>query len=186
MFNSFLAPGLYGDEIAGKGGRGVFAELPIPRGTLLVVFGGDAISRKDVERLTPELRPLVIQVDEDCFLVSTKPGPADWVNHSCEPNAGIQGQITLVALRDISVGEEITFDYAMCDGCDYDEFPCGCGARTCRGRVTGEDWRKPELIARYQGYRSTYLDVRLAREGEGRERKRSSRPLASVGRSAKK
>jgi hypothetical protein len=160
MMNSFLAPGLCGVEIAGKGGRGVFAEQPIPRGSLLVVFGGDIISRKDVERLTPEVRPLVIQVDEDCFLVSTKPGPADWVNHSCDPNAGIRGQITLVAIRDIAVGEEITFDYAMSDGCDYDEFDCGCGSRLCRGRITGEDWRNPVLAERYRGFRSTYLDAR--------------------------
>ena len=163
MFNSFLAPGLCGVEITGKGGHGVFADQPIPSGRLLIVFGGDIIDRKEVEQLSPELRPLVIQVDEDCFLVSTKPGPADWVNHSCEPNAGLRGQITLVALRDIAVGEEITFDYAMSDGCDYDEFDCGCGARMCRGRVTGEDWCKPELVERYRGFRSTYLDSRLSR-----------------------
>ncbi len=165
MLNSFIAPGLCGVEIADKGGRGVFAEQAIPRGRLLIVFGGDIISRKDVDQLAPDLRPLVIQVDEDCFLVSTKPGPADWVNHSCEPNAGLQGQITLVALRDIEVGEEITFDYAMSDGCDYDEFDCGCAAKRCRGRITGEDWCKPELIEKYQGYRSTYLDARLKSEG---------------------
>ena len=164
MLNSFIAPGLCGVEIADKGGRGVFAEQAIPRGRLLIVFGGDIISRKDVDQLIPSLRPLVIQVDEDCFLVSTKPGPADWVNHSCDPNSGMQGQITLVALRDIAVGEEITFDYAMCDGCDYDEFTCGCRAKMCRGKVTGEDWRKPELIERYRGFRSTYLDVRLGRQ----------------------
>ena len=166
MFNSFLAPGLRGVEITGKGGHGVFADQPIPRGRLLIVFGGDIIDRKEVDRLSPELRPLVIQVDEDCFLVSTKPGPADWVNHSCDPNAGLRGQITLVALRDIAAGEEITFDYAMSDGCDYDEFDCGCAASKCRGRVTGNDWRKPELVDRYRGYRSTYLDSRLSR-GEG-------------------
>ena len=40
MLNSFLAPGLLGVEIAGKGGRGVFAEQPMPSGRLLVVFGG--------------------------------------------------------------------------------------------------------------------------------------------------
>lgn len=189
MLNSFLAPGLCGVEIADKGGRAVFAEQPIPRGQLLVVFGGDIITRKDFERLTPSLRPLTIQVDEDAFLVSTKPGPGDWVNHSCEPNAGIRGQITLVAMRDIAVGEEITFDYAMSDGCDYDEFDCGCGARLCRGRITGQDWCKPELIARYQGYRSTYLDVRL-KEAAARSRVRPAaaaprlRPSRSAARSA--
>ena len=39
------------------------------------------------------------------------------VNHSCEPNCGIQvnetGAHDYVAFKDISAGEEITFDYAM-------------------------------------------------------------------------
>ena len=48
MFNSFLAPGLRGVEIANKGGRGVFADQPIPRGRLLIFFGGDVIDRKEV------------------------------------------------------------------------------------------------------------------------------------------
>lgn len=161
MLNSVLAPGLRGVEIPEKGGRGVFAEQPIPRGRLLVVFGGDVIDRREVDRLVPALRPLVIQVDEDAFLVSTKPGPGDWVNHSCEPNAGLRGQICLVAMRDIAPGEEITFDYAMSDGCDYDEFTCHCGATRCRGRISGDDWSRPDLVERYRGYRSPYLDVRL-------------------------
>ncbi|MEZ4331577.1 MAG: SET domain-containing protein [Myxococcota bacterium] len=161
MFNSFLASGLRGVEIPEKGGHGVFAEQPIPRGRLLVVFGGDVIDRQEVDQLAPGLRPLVLQVDEDAFLVSTKPGPADWVNHSCDPNAGLRGQICLVAMRDIAPGEEITFDYAMSDGCDYDEFLCGCRAARCRGRITGDDWSRPDLVERYRGFRSPYLDVRL-------------------------
>jgi hypothetical protein len=176
MFNSFLASGLRGVEIPGKGGHAVFAEQPIPRGRLLVVFGGDVIDRREVEALAPALRPLVIQVDEDAFLVSTKPGPADWVNHSCDPNSGLRGQICLVAMRDIAPGEEITFDYAMSDGCDYDEFICGCGASRCRGRVTGDDWSRPDLVERYRGFRSPYLDVRL----EARQSARRVVGLASA------
>lgn len=34
-----------------------------------------------------------------------------FLNHSCEPNVGVQGQTVFVALRDVLVGEELTLDY---------------------------------------------------------------------------
>ena len=69
----------------------------------------------------------------------------------------MSGQIGVVALRDLAAGDEICIDYAMCDGSPYDEFECGCGTPTCRGRITGDDWRRPELQARYAGYFSPYF-----------------------------
>jgi hypothetical protein len=172
MPNSFLGSGLLGVDIPGKGGRAVVATRPLRRGALLIVFGGDVLSRSQVEALPADHRRLVLQVDEDCYLFSSEEGPADWINHSCEPNAGLRGQISLVALREIAAGEEITFDYAMSDGSDYDEFDCECGAPSCRGRVTGNDWMQLDLVERYRGLRSPYLDLRLRRS---RLRSRSRR-----------
>ena len=163
MPNSFLGPGLLGVESASKGGRAVVAAQPLRKGALLVVWGGDILSRLQLDAVPPHLRRLALQVDEDRFLWSTDEGPADWVNHSCEPNAGLRGQISLVAMRAIEPGEEISFDYEMSDGWDYDEFACACGAPACRGRITGEDWRRPDLIERYRGFRSPYLELRLRR-----------------------
>jgi len=40
-----------------------------------------------------------------------------FINHSCEPNVGFAGNTVLVAMRDISPGEELTSDYALFD--DY-------------------------------------------------------------------
>jgi hypothetical protein len=103
----------------------------------------------------------VLQVDDDAFLLSTAEGPADWINHSCDPNAGLRGQISLVAMRDIRRGEEICFDYATSDGSDYDEFDCHCGSVLCRGRISGDDWQRRDLIERYEGYFSPYLARRI-------------------------
>ena len=44
------------------------------------------------------------------------------LNHSCEPNLGLQGQVVYVSLRDIEADEELTFDYAMNDD-EPDEMP---------------------------------------------------------------
>jgi hypothetical protein len=73
----------------------------------------------------------------------------------------------VVAMRDIAIGEELTFDYAMSDGGDYDEFDCLCESNDCRGVVTGRDWRLPELQTRYAGWFSPYLARKIADEAKG-------------------
>ena len=92
--------------------------------------------------------------------------------HSCDPNAAVSGQITLVAWRDIRAGEEVCFDYATTDGSDYDEFACTCATSQCRERITGEDWRRPELQARYAGSFSPYLQRRIERLNVAQSRRR--------------
>jgi hypothetical protein len=59
-----------------------------------------------------------------------------FLNHSCAPNAALRGR-TLVALRDIGRGDEITFDYATTEYEMAAPFPCGCGAPACRGVIRG-------------------------------------------------
>lgn len=149
---------------AGDGrGRGLFAIQDIPPGTILCVFGGSVLPWKMLRKLSPDSRRMALQVEDDLFLVSTQEGPSDWVNHSCDPNSGMAGQITLVSMRKIRVFEEITFDYAMTDSLGYDEFECACGAHDCRGVIHADDWRSPDLQRRYAGYFSPYLERRFRR-----------------------
>jgi hypothetical protein len=177
----YLAPCCEGRLIAEPDFRGVFARTDVPAGTLLALWGGDAIDYAQVEALDPDGRRRSLQVEEGLYLVSRAEGPADWINHSCEPNAGMAGQITLVALRDIRAGEQICYDYAMTDASPYDEFLCQCGAVTCRGRITGNDWALPHLWADYGPHFSPYILRRIAalraaerfrarRRGAGRRR----------------
>lgn len=140
---------------------GVFALEPIAPDELVAVWGGLMYTADELHGLPPEVARVGIQVEEGLYLVSIPPSPADRINHSCDPNAGIIGQIVLVAMRPIAAGEQVCFDYAMSDGSPYDEFDCACGASTCRGHVTGEDWRLPSLQQRYRGYFSLYLQRRI-------------------------
>jgi hypothetical protein len=108
-------------------------------------------------------RHRAIEVTEDMYLVARDlPEVGDLFNHSCEPTCGLQGSSLVVTMRDVAVGEELTFDYAMCDASDYDEFPCLCGEASCRQIVTGADWRDPALQAKYDGWFSPYLVKRIA------------------------
>jgi hypothetical protein len=156
-----------GADKAPKGGRGVFARVPLKARETLAVWGGRIVTEAELQLLPRNRHRLCLQVDEGLFIVTTREGPADWINHSCEPNAGLSGQIVLVAMRDIEPGEEICFDYAMTDSFPYDEFDCQCGSSVCRRRVTADDWRDPALQSRYRGFFSPYLEKLIAR-GDGR------------------
>ena len=158
----YVSPKLVAREHPDKGGFGLFARAALARDEVLVAWGGPVLTLAEVLGLSREEQGHTMQIDEELYIGAVSMDePADYVNHSCDPNAGIHGQIVLVAMRAIAPGEEICFDYAMADGSAFDEFECSCGAPHCRGHVTGNDWQLPELWARYDGYFSAYLQKRI-------------------------
>ncbi|GAB4424930.1 MAG: hypothetical protein Kow002_14440 [Anaerolineales bacterium] len=162
QYHSYLSPKLEARPLPQKGGYGVFAREFIKKGDLLVLWGGRIVSEADLDPTMPDFTQRVLQIEEGLFMIQPVPlESSDYFNHSCNPNAGFSGQIALVAMRDIQAGEEVCFDYAMCDGSPYDEFVCSCGAENCRGNITGEDWKLPELRERYAGYYMPYLQRRI-------------------------
>lgn len=145
-------------------GRGLFAKVAIAKGEVVVVKGGYILTRENRDRIGEELGPSEIQITEDLFIGPTTPGEREGgmmhLNHSCEPNVGLQGQIVFVAMRDIAAGEELTIDYAMTDDEPY-EMECQCGREACRKLITGRDWRKPELQRKHDGYFSWFIQRRI-------------------------
>lgn len=158
----YLSPKLEVRPDPDKGEFGVFAREAAQAGEVLVVWGGNIVTEERLAELPDVTQHHSVQIDEELYLATVGDlEPADYVNHSCEPNLGLRGQITLVALRDIQPEEEVCFDYAMTDSTPYDEFECHCGLPTCRKTITGNDWQRPDLWAKYQGYFSPYLQRRI-------------------------
>ena len=90
-----------------------------------------------------------ITVDADLHLVLPPGRPNGYGNHSCEPNLWWVGPYELAARRDIATGDELTNDYATSTPWRNPGRPCSCGSGQCRGVVTGSDWRRADLRARY-------------------------------------
>ncbi|MBP7998015.1 MAG: SET domain-containing protein [Chloroflexi bacterium] len=175
---NYLSPKLEMRQHPDKGGYGIYAQEPLKKGELIVVWGGYMLTGEQFHQLPPHARQHSLQVEEDIFQVPLRPDdPAEMINHSCQPNAGLQGNVSLVALRAIMAGEEICFDYAMSDGSAYDEFDCGCGTASCRGRVSGNDWQRPELQKRYAGYFSPYLQRRIHQQYQKEHTNGHHRPV---------
>ena len=162
MDTSYLSEKLIVKPRPEKGEFGVFAQVSIPAGDLLALWSGYVTNYEQLMALPATARAHSVQIEEGFYLVPSIPGePGDYINHSCSPNAGMNGQIGVVAMRDITPGEEICIDYAMCDPSPYDEFTCSCGAAECRKHITGNDWKLPELWVRYDGFFSPYIQRKI-------------------------
>ena len=124
-------------------GRGLFARNAIAKGEIVAVKGGHVLTGPQWRALEPTLGSAEIQIAEDLFIAPVdqdeRPGCMLYVNHCCDPNVAIQGQIVLVAMRDVRAGEELTIDWATTDDLD-EEMPCRCGSPSCRGTISGKDW----------------------------------------------
>jgi len=148
--------------------RGVFCVKPLKKDEVICVWGGYIISQKEFDALSrkafKDIEDYATVIADGFYLVSCKKGGLeddDFFNHSCNPNAGIKGQIMMVAMRAIRPGEEVTYDYCMTDA-DFDyAFDCACGAKNCRRRVSTADWKLPRLQKRYKGYFSWYIQEKI-------------------------
>lgn len=145
-------------------GRGLYAVSDVAAGEAVAVKGGYIITWAERDEIAASLGPAEIQISEHLFVgprtQAEREGSMLHLNHSCAPNLAIEGQIVFVALRDIAAGEELTFDYATGDD-DTWTMDCRCGAPECRGTVTGQDWRSPELQRRYKGHFAAYLQRKI-------------------------
>jgi uncharacterized protein len=151
---------------SGTHGRGLFARKTIRKGEIVSVRGGH-ILRRQMARRRPRARNYWgYPIAEDFVLAPLTKREADsvmmFLNHSCEPNVGIRGQILFVAMRSIRAGEELTIDYAMF-GADAKRMRCACGAASCRRMITSADWRRTDLQRKYGGYFSAYLQSKIDR-----------------------
>jgi hypothetical protein len=154
-------------------GRGLFAREGIPSGERIIEMGGQRHADSDVAGLGPAAHSS-LAIDEGRNLIQDADDPGTYGNHSCDPNAWLVDEVTIVARRDIAAGEEITIDYATLSGYEGWTMACACGAGGpgCRRTVGGADWRRPDLQDRYAGHWSPFLERRIAR---GEATKRASR-----------
>ena len=140
----------------------------LPKDEIVAAKGGHIVDQKTLrEQISPRLGPVEIQIDEDLFIAPVteeeREGSMLYSNHSCDPNLGMRGEITFVAMRHICAGEELTHDWATTDDDDY-SVECKCGAPNCRKILTGKDWQRADLQTRYAGYFSACLADKIVRQ----------------------
>ena len=137
-----------------KYGKAVFAKKPIKKGEVIAAFDG-IIYDDDFDGWTKDLLNHAIQFSKACWRDSK--GLARYVNHSCDPNCGIKDLFKIVAMRDITEGEEITWDYEMTERSKWWKLKCRCGSPICRKVIGNYDNMPKKIRLKYKGYISEWL-----------------------------
>ncbi len=147
-------------------GQGLFAARAITKGEVVLVLGGGTLTDAEVQATIDRgERYDGIALGSDLNL---RIEPRDWPgihgNHSCDPNLWMLGAVPLVARRDVERGGELTVDYALFTRSPAWHMECRCGAPSCRGVISGVDWRRQDLQDRYRGHFAPAVQALIERE----------------------
>ncbi len=114
-------------------GLGIFTEVDIPEGQLIMVISGEVISEDECVRRENEEDNVYIFWNGDSYIDTVNEEKIKYINHNCDFNCDvIDGDndyvLWLIAYRDIEAGEELTIDYG------YDEIYEYCNCELCSTR----------------------------------------------------
>lgn len=133
-------------------GAGVYASKPIPLDTKIIEYVGERINKEESDRRgVAQMAHAELTGDAAVYIFTLNDkhdldGSMEWntarlLNHSCDPNCETwitDNRVHIYALRDIELGEELTFDYGF--GVDtWEDHPCRCGSENCVGYIVRQD-----------------------------------------------
>ena len=135
-------------------GWGLFTTRPVPANEPVIEYTGELIrlaivdKRQELYETLGNMGSYIFRLEGgDVYIDATiTGGPAKYVNHSCEPNCTTKvvqfdgkPHVVIYSLRDIEVGEELSYDYKL----DYEpkekRITCMCGSKRCKGWLNWSD-----------------------------------------------
>lgn len=111
-------------------GLGCFATRPFPKGRKIAEYEGARVRFAELtdEQAAWDLN-YIIGIDDEWAIDGSRGGnQTRYINHSCQPNVYVRttsGHVIFYALREIQPGEELVWDYVICDD-DGRVDPCPC------------------------------------------------------------
>jgi hypothetical protein len=111
---------------------------------------GDIIADFSAGTISSTPTYLTVQISEEKH-ITLQPEFLQYINHSCEPNVFFDTTLMkLVALKHISVNEELTFFYPSTEWKMDQPFRCYCRNACCLGQISGAAYLSPESIKHYR------------------------------------
>ncbi|XP_011478936.1 histone-lysine N-methyltransferase ASH1L isoform X2 [Oryzias latipes] len=159
-------------------GWGIRTKEPLRAGQFIIEYLGEVVSEQEfrsrmMEQYFSHSGHYCLNLDSGMVIDSYRMGnEARFINHSCDPNCEMQKwsvngvyRIGLFALKDVSSGTELTYDYNFHSFNTEEQQACKCGSESCRGIIGGKSQRINGLPGKTGGAR------RLGRLKEKRKSK---------------
>ena len=128
---------------SGIAGQGLFAAIDLKKGTRIIQYIGEKISKPESDRRLAADNVYIFELNERYAIDGkTLKNLARYINHSCAPNCEVENTgraIWIVAGRDIQEGEELSYDYGY-EAEGYEAHPCHCGATNCCGYMIARQY----------------------------------------------
>ncbi|MBI4992778.1 MAG: SET domain-containing protein-lysine N-methyltransferase [Candidatus Magasanikbacteria bacterium] len=154
MFFKFLE--IKKSSIAGKG---IFSNKNFKKGEVIFTVHGPIVKySKDPDwRIGEDW----LQISQNAWKIPYRDNPWIFINHSCQPNVGLKGTSTVVAIRSIYKNEEIVIDYSWTEASEKGwHMICHCGAPNCRKLIQSVQFLPVNIFKKYRQYIPAYLRSR--------------------------
>jgi len=124
-------------------GQGLFVAQDIKKGMRILPYIGEKISTYESARRREEGNAYIFHLNYRAAIDGqTLENTARYINHSCAPNCAVEktnGTLWIVAVRDITAGEELSFNYGY-EITHYQNNPCNCGVQNCCGYILAQQY----------------------------------------------
>ncbi|MDB5237391.1 MAG: nuclear protein [Parcubacteria group bacterium] len=136
-------------------GLGINIGEDAKKGELVSRIKGEIKFKVNKNKRDALAHPNWVGIEKDQWIDPAK--PYKFLNHSCNPSVGVKGQLSLVALRDMKEGDEVTIDYSTIEGDPRWEMNCLCGEANCRKVIRSIHFIPEAQFKKYLPYVSTYF-----------------------------
>ncbi|MFA5961476.1 MAG: SET domain-containing protein [Parcubacteria group bacterium] len=139
-----------------KLGNGLFAKTDIKKNEIIFIVKGTLekcpYSPKDSQKGQNWLA-----IEKNIWLAPLDNNPWVNINHSCTPNVGLKGHVTVVAMRNIKKSEQLTIDYSTTEDDPNWKMKCNCEQNNCRKIIRSARFLSPKLFKKYKNYIPQFL-----------------------------
>lgn len=138
-----------------KHGRGIFTKKNFKKGDTVFIIKGKIKHWMVTNQKESLYGPNWVGIGKNLWIDPEE--PAVYLNHSCDPSCGIKGRVTVKALRNIMIGEEITVDYATTEIDRLWHMKCDCGSKNCRKVINSIQFLPKKIYNKYTPFIPTYF-----------------------------
>ena len=111
---------------------------------------GDVISRFPAGSFSSHATYLTVQVGVNRH-ITLQPEFLQYINHSCEPNVLFDTtSMRVICLKELNVGDELTFFYPSTEWDMVQPFVCNCGSKDCLQLINGASHLSLKTIKKYR------------------------------------